>query len=418
MMCSRFFKRLNCHERFKMETLKSPLQIGTRIVPNRIVNQPMECNDADEVGNPTELTFERYRKLAQGGAGIIIVEALTITQESRARKNQLGIYEKTAPTLERLVKEMRGINSKPLILFQITHSGQQSGADFSRLVSVYPLPGQETHILTEGEISKIGDDFARAALIAKQVGADGIDFKHCHGYLCAEMLRPVNTRKDRFGGSFENRTRFFSDTAEKIKKSAGSGSFLLGARFSIYEGIPGGFGTTGPGEVIEDLMEPLEFARRMESLGFHYVNVSAGIPAITPEIVRPTKLYPEGVYRHFGWTQAVKKAVSIPVIGSGYSYLRDGKNELKNSDPAKRSFLHWAEKNLKEGVCDLVGIGRQSLADPLFAQKILAGKSSEVQYCLACGGCSLLLRSQAPTGCSIYSEYYRKRLKEVQKAGK
>jgi 2,4-dienoyl-CoA reductase-like NADH-dependent reductase (Old Yellow Enzyme family) len=401
-----------------METLKSPLQIGTRIVPNRIVNQPMECNDADEVGNPTELTFERYRKLAQGGAGIIIVEALTITQESRARKNQLGIYEKTAPTLERLVKEMRGINSKPLILFQITHSGQQSGADFSRLVSVYPLPGQETHILTEGEISKIGDDFARAALIAKQVGADGIDFKHCHGYLCAEMLRPVNTRKDRFGGSFENRTRFFSDTAEKIKKSAGSGSFLLGARFSIYEGIPGGFGTTGPGEVIEDLREPLEFARRMESLGFHYVNVSAGIPAITPEIVRPTKLYPEGVYRHFGWTQAVKKAVSIPVIGSGYSYLRDGKNELKNSDPAKRSFLHWAEKNLKEGVCDLVGIGRQSLADPLFAQKILAGKSSEVQYCLACGGCSLLLRSQAPTGCSIYSEYYRKRLKEVQKAGK
>ena len=78
------------------------------VAPNRIVNQPMECNDADEVGNPTELTFDRYRKLAQGGAGIIIVEALTITQESRARKNQLGIYEKTAPALERLVKEMRG----------------------------------------------------------------------------------------------------------------------------------------------------------------------------------------------------------------------------------------------------------------------------------------------------------------------
>ena len=401
-----------------MEILKSPIQIGTCVAPNRIVNQPMECNDADEVGNPTELTFERYRKLAQGGAGIIIVEALTITQESRARKNQLGIYEKTAPTLERLVKEMKGINSKSLILFQITHSGQQSGAGFSRLVSVYPLPGQETHLLTEGEIAKIGDDFARAALIAKQVGADGIDFKHCHGYLCAEMLRPVNTRKDRFGGAFENRTRFFSDTAEKIKKSVGTGSFLLGARFSIYEGIPGGFGTAGPGEVIEDLREPLEFARRMENLGFQYVNVSAGIPAITPEIVRPTKLYPEGVYRHFGWTQAVKKAVSIPVIGSGYSYLRDGKNDLKDSDPARRSFLHWAEKNLKQGVCDLVGIGRQSLADPLFAQKILAGKSSEVQYCLICGGCSLLLRSQAQTGCSIYSDYYKKRLKEVQKAGK
>ena len=323
--------------------LAEPIKIGMKTAPNRIVNQPMECNDADEIGNPTDLTFDRYRKLAGGEAGIIIVEALTITQESRARKNQLGIYEKTAPTLERLVREMKGINSQSLILFQITHSGQQSGSGFSRHVSVYPLPGQETHILTEGEIEKIGDDFARAALIAKQVGADGIDFKQCHGYLCAEMLRPVNTRKDRFGGSFENRTRFFSDTMEKIKKSVGSGSFLLGARFSVYEGIPGGFGTPGPVEVIEDLSEPLAFVRLMEKAGVDYINVSAGIPAITPEIVRPTKNYPEGVYRHFGWAKAMKKQVRVPIIASGYTYLRDGKNDLKEPDPEKKSFLYWAE---------------------------------------------------------------------------
>jgi 2,4-dienoyl-CoA reductase-like NADH-dependent reductase (Old Yellow Enzyme family) len=401
-----------------MEILNSPIQIGNRVAPNRIVNQPMECNDADEAGNPTDLTFERYRKLAQGGAGIIIVEALTITPESRARKSQLGIYEQTAPTLERLVKEMKGIDSKSLILFQVTHSGQQSGAGFSRLVSVYPLPDRETHLLTEAEIEKIEDEFAQAALIAKQVGADGIDFKQCHGYLCAEMLRPVNTRQDRFGGSFKNRTRFFSETADKIKKAVGSGSFLLGARFSIYEGIPGGFGTSGPEEVIEDLQEPLSFARLMENSGFHYINVSAGIPAITPEVVRPTKLYPEGVYRHFGWTRAVKRAVSVPVIGSAYSYLRDGKNDLKDSDPGRRSFLYWAEKNLREGVCDLVGLGRQSLADPLFAKKILSGKGPEIQYCLACGGCSVLLRSQAQAGCPIYFEHYKKVLKEVQKAAK
>jgi len=405
-------------ERFIMEILNSPIRIGNRVAPNRIVNQPMEGNDADEKGNPTELTFARYRTLAQGGAGVIVVEALTITQESRARKNQLGQYAETAPALERLVKEMKGINDKPLILFQITHSGQQSGAGFSRLVSVYPLPGQETHILTEEEIEKIGDDFARAALLAKQVGADGIDFKQCHGYLCAEILRPVNTRKDRFGGSFKNRTRFFSETADKIKKAVGSGSFLLGARFSIYEGIPGGFGTAGPEEVIEDLQEPLSFARLMENSGFHYINVSAGIPAITPEVVRPTKLYPEGIYRHFGWTRAVKKAVSVPVIGSAYSYLRDGKNDLKDSDPGRKNFLYWAEKNLREGVGDLVGIGRHSLADPLFAGKILSGKGAEIRYCLACGGCSVLLRSQAQTGCPIYFDYYKKLLKEVQKTGK
>jgi len=203
---------------------------------------------------------------------------------------------------------------------------------------------------------------------------------------------------------------------EKVKKAVGiGGSFLLGSRFSVYEGIPGGFGTSGPAEVIEDLSEPLAFVRLMEKAGVDYINVSAGIPAITPEIVRPTKNYPEGVYRHFGWAQAMKKQVRVPIIASGYTYLRDGKNDLKEPDPAKKSFVYWAEKNLKEGVCDMVGIGRQSLADPLFAKKMTEGKSAEVNYCIACGSCSQLLRAQAQTGCPIYFEYYKKLLKEIQK---
>jgi 2,4-dienoyl-CoA reductase-like NADH-dependent reductase (Old Yellow Enzyme family) len=398
----------------KMDLLGSPIKIGRKIAPNRIVNQAMECNDADEAGNPTDFTFDRYRQLSEGGAGIIFVESLTITHESRARKNPLGIYEKTAPALERLVKEMRAFNRESLILFQIDHAGSQSGAGFSRLVSVYPMPGQEAHILSEEEIEKIGDDFARAALIAKQVGADGIDFKQCHGYLGAQILRPANTRKDRFGGPFENRTRFFQETLGKIKRAVGDGSFLLGARFSVYEGIPGGFGTAGPEESVEDLFEPLALVRLMENLGVDYIGVSGGIPR-TSEILGPTKKYPEGVYRHFGWCQAMKNQAQVPIIGSGYSYLRDGKNDLKEPDPAKKSFLYWAEKNLRQGICDLVGIGRQSLADPFFAKKILREKSSEVNYCRACGGCSFLIHAQVRTGCVVHSNFYKKLFQEVQK---
>lgn len=398
-----------------MAILNNSCPIGQKIAPNRLVNQPMEGNDADEDGNPTELTYQRYRRLAEGGAGIIFVEALTITQESRARKNQLGIYEKTARSLEKLIKEMRAINRQSIIIFQITHSGRQSAARFSRLVTVYPSPGLEAHVLSEEEIERISDDFAQAAFLAQQVGADGIDFKHCHGYLCAEMLRPANRRQDRFGGDFENRVRFFKETAHKIKDKVGKGSFLCGVRFSVYEGIPGGFGTSGPEEVIEDLSEPLAFAKIVEEAGFDYLNVSAGIPAVTPEIVRPTKNYPEGVYRHFGWAKAVKKVTRLPVIGSGYSYLRDGNNGLKDPDPAKRSFLYWAKKNLNQGVCDFVGIGRQSFADPLFAQKVLSGRMPDIYYCRACGGCSMLLGSQNPTGCVVYSEYYKEIFKKLTK---
>jgi 2,4-dienoyl-CoA reductase-like NADH-dependent reductase (Old Yellow Enzyme family) len=378
----------------------------------------MECNDADNSGNPSELTLRRYRNLAEGQTGVIFVESLTVSHESRGRKNQLEISEDTAKGLENLVKEMRGINTEPLILFQITHSGRLSSSEFSKVVSMYPTGDPSIHVLTEKEIDEIGSKLVKAAVIAKQVGADGIDFKQCHGYLCAEMIRPANTRSDHYGGTFENRTRFFRETAQKINDAVGDGSFLIGVRYSVYEGISGGFGSAGPQEVIEDLSEPIAFAKIVEELGMDYINVSAGIPPVTTEIVRPSKNYPEGVYRHFGWAKAVKDAVKIPVIGSGYSYLRDGKNNLKEPDPSKKSFIYWAEKNLKDGNVDLVGIGRQSLADPLFAKKMLGGEVDSINFCTTCGGCSVLLRYQKQTGCTVYDEYYREALKLARKEGK
>ena len=397
------------------EILSSPINIGKKTAPNRIVNQPMECNDGDASGNPTEGTLRRYRSLAEGGAGIIIIESLTLTYESRARKNQLKISEENAKGLERLVKEVKEVNGKSLVLFQMNHAGRLSQAAFSKVVSPYPAGDPNIHLLTEEEIAEIGENFVKASVIAKQVGADGIDFKHCHGYLCGEILRPANIRQDRFGGNFENRTRFFRETTGKIKQAVGEDNFLLGVRYSFYEGVPGGFGTSGFEEVTEDFFEPLRFAKMIEESGMDYINVSAGIPAITPEIARPTKHYPEGVYRHFGWAKAVKHLVKIPIIGSGYSYLRDGKNNLKEPHSSKKSFLYYAEKNLKDGCVDLVGIGRQSLADPLFAKKILSGDVDKVNFCTACGGCSILLGSQKEVGCAVYDKYYKGVLKETVK---
>jgi 2,4-dienoyl-CoA reductase-like NADH-dependent reductase (Old Yellow Enzyme family) len=111
----------------------------------------------------------------------------------------------------------------------------------------------------------------------------------------------------------------------------------------------------------------------------------------------------------------MKEAVKIPIIGSGYTYLRDGKNDLKEPDPSKKSLIYWAERNLREGLVDLVGIGRQSLADPLFAKKILAGDIKSINFCRACSGCSVLLGSQKQVGCTVYNEFYRDVLRQTKK---
>jgi 2,4-dienoyl-CoA reductase-like NADH-dependent reductase (Old Yellow Enzyme family) len=400
------------------KTLSTPIPIGKKTAPNRFVNHPMECNDADTSGNPTDLTLKRYRLLAEGGAGMIMAESMTISPESRSRKNQLQITERNRNGLAGLVKEMKTVNDRSLIIFQINHSGNVSNGSFSKVVSYYPTDDPAVTLLSDDDMEKIQQRFVEAAVIAHEAGADGIDFKQCHGYLCGQLLRPANTKPGRYGGSFENRTRFFRETAEKIKHAVNDDTFILGARFSFYEGLRGGFGTAGLNAVAEDPAEPTAFVRMMEAAGCHFISVSGGIPVFTAEITRPSKNYPLGVYRHFSWTETVRRAVNLPIIGSGYSYLRNGKNRLPEHEPEKKSLLYWAEKNVQNGHADLVGIGRQSLADPLFAKKVFSGDTDGIDYCTACGNCSLLLKSQARVGCTVFDPFYRDELRILKRANK
>jgi 2,4-dienoyl-CoA reductase-like NADH-dependent reductase (Old Yellow Enzyme family) len=123
------------------ETLLSPTKIGNKLSQNRFFIQPMECTDGDYDGNPTDLTFRRYENLFKGEAGLVCLEAITITDKNRGRLNQLFIMEKNLKPLERFVRQLREVNPKTIFIFQLTHSGELSNPEFSRRVSVKPLPG-------------------------------------------------------------------------------------------------------------------------------------------------------------------------------------------------------------------------------------------------------------------------------------
>lgn len=397
-----------------LEILNRPMNIGLVTAPNRLVNQPMECNDAGPGGDPSELTFKRYRKLAEGGAGIIHIESASVLPGSLARQNQLLAGPENQEGLSRLIAEMKAINDFSLIILQLNHSGAVSGS-FSQVVSYYPVADPSMAILSDDDIEAIRDAFIISAKVAHRAGADGLDLKMCHGYLGGQLLRPANTKNGKYGGDFENRTRFFRETVEGIRAAINDESFIIGCRFSFYEGIVGGFGTSGPESVIEDPTEPLAFCDLAKELKIGFLNVSGGVPVMTAELTRPTKTYPQGVYRQFGWAAQVKQAVDLPVIGSAYSYLRNGRAELSLLDGKKRPLLHWACDNVAQGLTDLVGIGRQSLADPLFARKVLTNDLDSIAYCKACGGCSTLLGNQGRVGCSAFNPFYKEELKRVLK---
>jgi 2,4-dienoyl-CoA reductase-like NADH-dependent reductase (Old Yellow Enzyme family) len=270
-------------------------------------------------------------------------------------------------------------------------------------------------VLSTEELVAIEDMFATSAWVVEQAGGDGIDFKCCNGYLGSEVLRPVNTRADGYGGSFENRTRFFRETVDKMQKRV-SPDFILGARIS-REVIPGGVGSSGAGSCEEDLAEFVDFARLMEVEGMHYVSVHVSNAAYFAEkwVQMPTDKNPEDVFVHFRLTRMIKEAVHLPVMGAGYSYLGKGSNKLPGDDASRKSFTFWAEKNLRENNTDMVGVGRQSFADPHFASKILEGRTDEIKYCRTCQGCFRLVTYQERSGCVIYDERYRESYRRLLK---
>ena len=392
-----------------MSVIFKPLKIKNKTMPNRFFAQAMEANDSENGGQPSERTVNRYTELAKGRWGGVQIEATSVVETSLARINGLIISRKNLDSMKRLVESFRKTDSDACLLLQITHSGERSGP-FSEKVTL--TPGDRSRLsdgphnegsryLSGDDIEKIKDKFIQGAFLAEQTGCDGIDFKMCHGYLGSEMLRPSNTRDDKWGGSFENRTRFLREVITGIKSGLKSREFILGSRFSMFEGIRGGCGSAGPDEIVEDISEMLGVVRIMDDLGMDFVNVSAGIPALTGAITRPTEISKYLVLHHLRYTKTVKELIknenrSLVVIGSAYSTHKDGAPAVM-------------EEMLSKDYADACGFGRQIFADPLTPKKIAAGE--KVNWCLLCSGCSKLMAAQMNDGCIVYNDYN----KEVNK---
>jgi 2,4-dienoyl-CoA reductase-like NADH-dependent reductase (Old Yellow Enzyme family) len=401
----------------KSEILLSPVKVGTHTSANRFFVQAMECTDADTEGNPTELTYQRYENLFKGEAGIVSLEAITITDKNRSRLNQLFIMPKNQPALTRFVAHLKKVNPKTIFVFQLTHSGELSNPEFSKRLSVKPLPGFTADVFTEDEFERIMADFVQAARIAYDSGADGIDMKLCHGYLGSQILRPYNDRKWKYGGAWENRRQFAYDLYERIQKAVPDKNFLIGSKISAWEGFPGGFGTAGPDTPVIDLSEPIDLIKGLEARGAQYFIQSAGSPSITISLTQADKNHPYFAYLHQYFAKVFRdnlKKETI-VIGSNYSVFGKGKSKLQAVNPEDSALLAYGANNIARGFTDMVALGRQSLADPLLPLKLREGRQAEINFCLACDNCLELLIQQSPVGCCTYNKYYTDVLVKTRK---
>ena len=208
-----------------LSILKEPITLANgHVIPNRMVIQPLEGFDGTKEGNPSELIFRRYKRYAEGGAGLIWYESITVSDDGRCNPLQMIIKDETVPEIKRLVEEsnaaaIKKFGRKPYNVLQLTHSGRRSTNEQWKSIplaactnpymdSHNAIDGQsgELSVASDEKIEEIIEGYIHGAELAIKCGFDSVDVKTCHEYIIRELLSAF-TRPGKYGGSFENRTR-------------------------------------------------------------------------------------------------------------------------------------------------------------------------------------------------------------------
>lgn len=318
-----------------MAGLLDPLEVKGLALRNRIVMPPMQTSLATDKGAVTEKLIDHYAKRS-GALGLLIVEHSYVSANGRLSEKQLGIYDdELIPGLEKLASRIHATRTP--VVIQINHAGSVTRKDVTGIEPVGPSATEHARELTKSEVEVLGEDFAMAAERAMKAGFDGVEVHGAHGFLLNQFYSPLtNKRRDEYGGSLENRTRFPLQVVDKVKEKV-KGRLLL-YRLGSDDLDPKGTQT-------EDSME---FAVQLERAGVDMIDVSGGLCGSRPDRLQSVKGY------FIPQAHAIKKAVKIPVIGVGGI-----------TEPA------YADRLVREGKVDLVAVGRGLYEDPKWAQNAL-----------------------------------------------
>ncbi len=420
--------------------LAQPLDIYGRTIGNRFSVLPMEGWDGTLDGHPSEYTEHRWQHFGLSGAKLIWGgEAVAVRHDGRANPRQLMMNTETVADIARLRRalirvheETHGRSDDLYIGLQLTHSGRFARPDDHKklkpqILYHHPLLDKKfgtenTPLMTDDEIDGLIADFVVAAKLVYEAGFDFVDLKHCHGYLGHEFLSAYD-RAGRYGGSFENRTRFLRNLVSGIR--AAVPELQIGVRLNAFDWIPFhpgaeqmgeaeqyegkyryAFGGDGSGTGL-DLREPKAFLDLCAELGIKLICITGGSPYYTPHIQRPALFPPSdgylppedpliGVARHIHVTAELKRhRPEMLLVGTGYSYLQEW-------------FAHVAQGVVREGWVDSVGLGRMILAYPELPGDILAGRPyRRKQFCRTFSDCTTAPRKNLISGCYPLDPYYK-----------
>jgi len=326
--------------------LFSPFQLRSVVFPNRIGVSPM-CEYSSEDGFANEWHLVHLGARAQGGAGLVMIEASGVTPEGRISINDLGIWkDEHIPNLEQIARFVRSQGARAGI--QIAHAGRKGSmtAPFGGERLLTPEEGRWEPLgpsaisfsadyavpkaLDAAEIAGVVSAFADAARRADKAGFDFVEIHAAHGYLLHEFLSPLaNKRTDAYGGSFDNRIRLLLEVTDAVR-TVWPDHLPLFVRISATDWAEGGW---NPDEAVE-------LARRLRARGVELLDVSSGGQV-------PNAKIPVGPGFQVPFAARVRKETGMPTAAVGMITEPKQANDI-----------------VANGDADIVLLAREMLRDP------------------------------------------------------
>ena len=377
----------------KFKKMFESIQIGPMTVRNRFVVPPMGNNFANSDGTMSAQSAAYYRERAKGGFGLITIEATVVHKGAKGGPRKPCLYDDS--TIDSFRTVIDGCHEEGAkVSIQLQNAGPEgnaknAGAPITAATSIPSEFGRDTpKELTTEEVYELIEGYGLAAERAMKAGADAVEIHMAHGYLVSTFLSPrTNKRVDEFGGCFENRMRFSRLIIEEVKKKT-QGKLAILARINCSDEVPGGL----------DVHDSAAIAAYLEDCGVDALHVSRAVHIKDEYMWAPTTV-------HAGFSaemaEEIKRAVSIPIITVG-----------RYTEP------QFAELMVREGRCDLVAFGRQSLADPYLPIKAAQERLEDVIPCIAClQGCVANMYAGNPI-CCLVNPFLGHEAEPLQKAEK
>ena len=356
--------------------LFEPIQVGKKVIKNRVFMPPISTNLANK-GYVTDELVKHYGDRAKGGVGLIVSEVVTVEPVYVYLPGDMSIHDDSY--MEGWKKVFDEVHKYGTVLLpQLFHPAYMA----------FPLPGTPQLIapsnvgpyyakaaprsVSKEEIKVLIKQFGDAAYRMKSVGGDGVEIHaaHAHGLLGGFLSPQYNKRTDEYGGDIHGRLKLTLDVIKEVRERCGE-DFIIDVRISGDEYSDGGL----------NLTDMTYVAKQLEKVGVDMLHVSGG-NTIKRASSMPAPGTKQGSHTHL--SEYIKKHVNIPVATVG------------------RITDAWvADEIIANGQADAVMIGRANLCDPQFTNKAFEGREIEIKPCIGCGRCLTGIMFGKRVACSI-----------------